>query len=79
MDWIIAIFGVLIFFLLIAILFLTYRIEKLEELFEIHEWQVKERMRKRDLSAEAFQDAVWAYFKQFKKRKKYRKSGRRDI
>ena len=32
MDWIIAIFGVLIFFLLIAILFLTYRIEKLEEL-----------------------------------------------
>ena len=79
MDFIIATFGVLIFFLLIAFLYLAYKIETLEELFEIHEWQIKERMRKRDLSAEAFQDAVWAYFKQFKKRKKYRKGGRRDI
>jgi len=86
MDWIIVVtFGVLIFFLLIAVFYLAYKIENLEELFEVHEWQIKQRMRKRDLSAEAFEDAVWAYFKQFKKRKKYKKKdkkffgGRHDI
>lgn len=86
MNWIIIMtFGALILFLLIAVFYLAYRLERLEELFDVYKRGMMDKLRKQELYVEVFEDAVWAYFKQFKKRKKYKKKdkkffgGRHDI
>jgi hypothetical protein len=64
----------------------------LKAIGDLREDRLYERLRRRDMqfiafedAVSAFEDAVWAYFKEFKKRKKYKKldkkywGGRHDI
>jgi len=86
MDWIaILTFSFLITFLMIAVFYLAYQLDKLKAIEDLREDRLYDRLRKRDMQFAAFEEAVWAYFKEFEKRKKYRKldkkywGGRHDI
>ena len=82
---VILVFSSLIAFLIIAVCYLAYQLDKLKDIGDLREDRLYERLRKRDAEQMAFEDAVWAYFKEFEKRKKYKKldkkywGGRHDI
>jgi len=82
---VILVFSSLIAFLIIAVCYLAYQLDKLKDIEDLREDRLYEKLRKRDAQQMAFQDAVWGYFRQFKKRKKYKKldkkyyGGRQDI
>ncbi len=58
---------------MVAVFYLAYQLDKLKAIGDFREDRLYERLRKRDAQQRAFQDAAWDYFKQFKKRKKYKK------